>query len=155
MLPLKAKSGKLFWCSFCLHMGIEVQKSALPTLFNIARVRAASQPHVYDMYPKMGFIMLVLFCENWKSRKWKDLSRKGRYYLNFKFWNEVYHSKDIFALFLQEYFLRNQKKPAVLFITVYLATLLAVAWPVPARLRPQGGVTVAPVRTLWLQWPQK
>ena len=27
-------------------MGIEVQKSALPTLFNFARVRAASQPHV-------------------------------------------------------------------------------------------------------------
>ena len=29
-----------------LHMGIVVQKSALPTLFNFARVRAASQPHV-------------------------------------------------------------------------------------------------------------
>ena len=27
--------------------GIEVQKSALPTLFNFDRVRAASQPHVY------------------------------------------------------------------------------------------------------------
>ena len=27
--------------------GIEVQKSALPTLFNFARVRAASQPHVF------------------------------------------------------------------------------------------------------------
>ena len=27
-------------------MGIEVQKSALPTLFNFARVRAASQPHL-------------------------------------------------------------------------------------------------------------
>ena len=27
-------------------MGIEVQKSALPTLFNFARVRAAHQPHV-------------------------------------------------------------------------------------------------------------
>ena len=28
-------------------MGIEVQKSALPTLFHFARVRAASQPHVW------------------------------------------------------------------------------------------------------------
>ena len=27
-------------------MGIEVQKSEFPTLFNFARVRAASQPHV-------------------------------------------------------------------------------------------------------------
>ena len=27
-------------------MGIKVQKSALPTLFNFARVRAAHQPHV-------------------------------------------------------------------------------------------------------------
>ena len=27
-------------------MGIEVQKSALPTLFNFVRIRAASQPHV-------------------------------------------------------------------------------------------------------------
>ena len=31
-------------------MGIEVQKSALPTLFNFARVSAASQPHVEDAY---------------------------------------------------------------------------------------------------------
>ena len=31
-------------------MGIEVQKSALPTLFNFARVRAASQPHVNVIY---------------------------------------------------------------------------------------------------------
>ena len=29
-----------------LHMGIEVQKSAFPTLFNFAKVRAA-QSHVY------------------------------------------------------------------------------------------------------------
>ena len=30
-------------------MGIEVQKSAIPTFFNFARVRAAPQPHVkYD-----------------------------------------------------------------------------------------------------------
>ena len=35
-----------FLCSFCLQMPIKVQKSALPTLFNFARVRAASQPHV-------------------------------------------------------------------------------------------------------------
>ena len=27
-------------------MGIEVKKSALPTIFNFARVRAASQPQV-------------------------------------------------------------------------------------------------------------
>ena len=27
-------------------MGVKVQKSALPTLFNFARVRAAHQPHV-------------------------------------------------------------------------------------------------------------
>ena len=30
-------------------MGIEVQKSALPILFNFARVRAASQPHVASL----------------------------------------------------------------------------------------------------------
>ena len=46
-LSLKVTSGKLFWCSFCLHMGIEVQKSALPTLFHFARVMSASQSHVY------------------------------------------------------------------------------------------------------------
>ena len=45
-LCLKTKSGKLFWWSFCLHIGIEVQKSAPPTLFHFARVRAGSQPHV-------------------------------------------------------------------------------------------------------------
>ena len=28
-------------------MGIEVKKSALPTLFHFVRVRAAYQPHVY------------------------------------------------------------------------------------------------------------
>ena len=28
-------------------MGIKAQKSALPTLFNFARVRAAHQPHVF------------------------------------------------------------------------------------------------------------
>ena len=31
-------------------MGIEVQKSVLPTLFTFARVRAASQPHVHHVH---------------------------------------------------------------------------------------------------------
>ena len=33
-------------------MGIKVQKSALPTLFNFARVRAAHQPHVKSFVNK-------------------------------------------------------------------------------------------------------
>ena len=35
---------KTFLMLILLHMDIEVQKSALPTLFDFARVRAASQP---------------------------------------------------------------------------------------------------------------
>ena len=35
---------KTFCCSVCRHMGIEVQKIAIPTLFYFARVRAAAQP---------------------------------------------------------------------------------------------------------------
>ena len=38
-----------FLVLFCPYMGIEVQKSALPTLFHFARVWAASQPHVRRM----------------------------------------------------------------------------------------------------------
>jgi len=35
-------------------MGIEVQKNAFPTLFNFAKVRAASQPHVLLTFTAMA-----------------------------------------------------------------------------------------------------
>ena len=41
---------KFFKISFCPQMGIEVQKSALQTLFHFARVRVASQPHVSENF---------------------------------------------------------------------------------------------------------
>ena len=37
---------KTFLILILFHMGIEVQKSALPTLFNFAKVKEASKPHV-------------------------------------------------------------------------------------------------------------
>ena len=51
----KPRSGKLFWCSFCLQMGIEVQKSALLTLFHFAGARATPQPHVKTYYSLHSF----------------------------------------------------------------------------------------------------
>ena len=40
-------------------MGIEVQKSALPTLFHFGRVRTASQPHVRPQRNVINFLGLV------------------------------------------------------------------------------------------------
>ena len=59
-------------------MGIESQKSALPTLFHFARVRAAHQPHVHllsadqlDLQEISQFLMghLVL-----RSKKKKEIN---------------------------------------------------------------------------------
>ena len=49
----------------CLHMGIEVQRSALPTLFHFDRVRAASQPHVNFI----GITLQTRHTERIKGRK--------------------------------------------------------------------------------------
>ena len=46
LVSLKSNDRICFWCQFCICMGKESQKSALPTLFHFARVRAALQPHV-------------------------------------------------------------------------------------------------------------
>ena len=41
--------GFLFQGPFCVHMEVEFQKNALPTLFNYVRVRESHQPHVMPM----------------------------------------------------------------------------------------------------------
>ena len=46
----EGRKWKTFLLLICLHMGIEVQKSAIPTLINFSRVRAASQPHVSRLW---------------------------------------------------------------------------------------------------------
>ena len=46
LVVLKSNYEICFWCWFCIHIGKEFQKSALPTLFHFVRVRAALQPHV-------------------------------------------------------------------------------------------------------------
>ena len=45
LLSLRDKSKKKLYL-FCLHIGINFQKSALSTLFSFSRARAAHQPHV-------------------------------------------------------------------------------------------------------------
>ena len=47
LVVLKTNDEIFFWCSFCIHMGKEFQKSALPSLFHFVRVRASLQLHVY------------------------------------------------------------------------------------------------------------
>ena len=42
MAVLKSNDETFFWCSFCLHVFQEFQKSALPTLFHFVRIRAPS-----------------------------------------------------------------------------------------------------------------
>ena len=46
LVSLKSNDRICFWCRFCICMGKESQKSALPTLFHFARVRSVSQPHM-------------------------------------------------------------------------------------------------------------
>ena len=47
LVTLKANYENCFWCQFYIHICQDFQKSALPTLFKYARVRAAHQSHVW------------------------------------------------------------------------------------------------------------
>ena len=49
LVVLKSNDEIFFWCSLCIYMGKEFQKSALPTLFHFVWVSAALQPHVFHV----------------------------------------------------------------------------------------------------------
>ena len=71
-------------------MGIKVKKSALPTLFNFARVRAAHQPHVNDALLTLENIFLLDF----KMRFLKNVTAPYLFFLN-----DIFH---FYFLFLKE-----------------------------------------------------
>ena len=76
LVVLKPNDEIFFWCSFCLHIFKEFQKSALSTLFHFVGVRAAYQPHVNNLFFRImiNFILTHWWTDNRNHYTFKNIS---------------------------------------------------------------------------------
>ena len=102
MVTQKEEGEQIFKDPFCVHYGLLLQKSALPTLLKFVRVRAVHQAHVHDTCLfALSKVPIKLMCPGPKAQIWwLTQGRRGQ----FEFWVQGENKSigtQIFSIFYQ------------------------------------------------------